>query len=194
MLLAGLHATPTGSGLMTTRCKTVRMAARLRSVLHASHASRTRSATGMSLRTVADPVSQSYSRRAAGNAIPCRTSAYGDTRHQMRRGADHVLPAGRGPPTASPAAHGCPHRSSPATARGTSGAATPAIPRSAARSACPPALSATNASRGPACFPAASSPAGWTPRFRLPPAPAAASRIASTSTGLMSSRTMIRYL
>jgi len=41
---------------MTTRCKTVRMAARLRSVFHAFHASRSRSEEGMSLSTMPDPV------------------------------------------------------------------------------------------------------------------------------------------
>jgi hypothetical protein len=54
-----------GSGLMITLCSTKQIAARLRSVPHDSHASRTRSDGGMSLMTVADPVSRSYSRRAA---------------------------------------------------------------------------------------------------------------------------------
>jgi hypothetical protein len=34
ILLAGLHAAPGGSGLMMTPCKTARIAARLRSVVH----------------------------------------------------------------------------------------------------------------------------------------------------------------
>ena len=45
---------PAGRGLMTTQCKTVRMAARLRSVFHAFHASRSRSEEGMSLSTMPD--------------------------------------------------------------------------------------------------------------------------------------------
>ena len=56
---------------------TARMAARLRSVLHDSHASRTRSDGEMSLITVADPASRSYSRRAAlmSSSVRCRISS-----------------------------------------------------------------------------------------------------------------------
>ena len=77
MLLAGLDAVPGGSGLMMTRCSTARIAARLRSVFHDSHASRTRSDGGMSLITVADPDSRSYSRRAApmSSSVRCRISS-----------------------------------------------------------------------------------------------------------------------
>jgi hypothetical protein len=54
---------------MMTRCSMARIAARLRSVLHDSHASRTRSDGGISLITVADPVSRSYSRPCLGDRI-----------------------------------------------------------------------------------------------------------------------------
>ena len=43
LLPATLDGAPEGSGLMMTRCSTARMAMRLRSTLHDSHASRTRS-------------------------------------------------------------------------------------------------------------------------------------------------------
>ena len=77
LLPATLAFAPGGSGLMRTRCSTARMAARLRSVLHDSHASRTRSDGGMSLITVADPESRSYSRRAAlmSSSVRCRISS-----------------------------------------------------------------------------------------------------------------------
>ena len=77
LLPAMLACAPGGSGLMMTRCSTARMAARLRSVLHDAHASRTRSDGGISLMTVADPVSRSYSRRAAliSCSVRCRISS-----------------------------------------------------------------------------------------------------------------------
>ena len=65
----GLDGAPGGSGLMTTRCSTALTAARLRSTLHDPHASRTRSDGGISLMTVADPDSRSYSRRALADAV-----------------------------------------------------------------------------------------------------------------------------
>jgi hypothetical protein len=46
LLPATLALAPADSGLIKTRCSTARMAARLRSVLHESHASRTRSDGG----------------------------------------------------------------------------------------------------------------------------------------------------
>ena len=62
---------------MMTRCSTVLIAARLRSTLHDPHASRTRSDGGISLMTVADPDSRSYSRRAVliASSVRCRISS-----------------------------------------------------------------------------------------------------------------------
>ena len=77
MLLAGLDAAPGGSGLIMTRCSTARMAARLRSVLHDSHASRTRSDGGCRSSPWPIRYSRSYSRRAAliSSSVRCRISS-----------------------------------------------------------------------------------------------------------------------
>jgi hypothetical protein len=59
MFPPGLFGVPGGSGLTVILCRTALVAARRRSLLHDSHASRTPSVAGMSPRTVADPARQS---------------------------------------------------------------------------------------------------------------------------------------
>jgi hypothetical protein len=58
LLPATLDGAPEGSGLMLMPRNAARMAARLRSVLHDSHASRTGPDGGVALMTVGDPVSR----------------------------------------------------------------------------------------------------------------------------------------